>query len=458
MESSEFVGGEATRCALSAFKQGNRISADEAYRIIRAGQRQRPFWERLSRYVVERCGNASDGDAKSCALAARDFLKQRGAEKGFGPKWNKVVDTWTDFPLRDDGPSRSPCSITPENTFKLCLALDLTLSEARSFVWDKLYQDWFSFRSLEEVVYQYFIAHQKDFKDAAYARAVSFIDKFKTNEVCQSSIADEGDNTFGLAIATATHMTKRIQDEFLSFSDAINDEAGLRSFERFMRVNAPLFNDIRRTSQGYYQTFVGADTSNVDEISSLKSYYNKMHEFYNHQPMWPSNNKGNALFDSTYIWEHPTSIFPLEALKTRADWRKKLGSAANFYDPIPRHLFHTDRKELKKGVPRGNLITIFFLKFCAQKSFSSPNEGGKLLPPVHVGKRQRELFQEFYKEVEYMLTECCMIPLHPLNPFDALFLQTVAHAPDLAESRFCRSYYEAQVGYLNNLLEQFYQL
>ena len=208
MSDMGFICGEATQRVLGSLEQGHRMSAEEAWRAV--WEDQTHLWGRLSRYVVKRDGRCYE-DAVTCANHARDSLKERGAAKGFPrDSWRKNVEKWTDRSLMVR-------SLDPESIFKLCLALDLSLEEAREFVWDQLYQDWFSYRSQEELVYQYFIARQQDYGSEAYGRALELIDELENlgNDADQAFLSiDDADE---LGIATTTSMTKSIKDTFDSF-------------------------------------------------------------------------------------------------------------------------------------------------------------------------------------------------------------------------------------------------
>lgn len=489
MSDMGFIGGEATQRVLGSLEQGHRMSAEEAWRVIQ--EDQTPLWKRLSRYVVGRDGGSCDEDAVTCAYRAQDILKERGAAKGFPrDSWRKNVEKWTDRSLMVR-------SLDPESIFKLCLALDLSLEEAREFVWDQLYQDWFSYRSQEELVYQYFIARQQDYGSEAYGRALELIDELENlgNDADQAFLSiDDADE---LGIATTTSMTKSIKDTFDSIATSEGGEKGLRRFQDFLSSNKPQFDRVRHSGLRYYTAYAA---DGVKGISSLLDYY-KLHyeidenwenpalkEYYNGKDdnngkdkkssqsrkrrksnngneqakmssqsnKWRDKNKGRSLFDAAA----GGPFFPIDALSWRKEWRdnfKKVARALNdrsvkdepnYYDPIPSHLFNGERHG---AILRGNLIALLFLQQCAAESLRSADRES-------TAGHQKNLFNRFFKEANFMLSECCMLPLHPRNSFDRLFLQAMARDPDDVESDNSADYFESQVKYLNDTLSYFYPL
>lgn len=483
MSDMGFIGGEATQRVLGSLEQGHRMSAEEAWRVIQ--EDQTPLWKRLSRYVVGRDGGSCGEDAVTCAYRAQDILKERGAAKGFPrDSWRKNVEKWTDRSLMVR-------SLDPESIFKLCLALDLSLEEAREFVWDQLYQDWFSYRSQEELVYQYFIARQQDYGSEAYGRALELIDELENlgNDADQAFLSiDDADE---LRISTTTSMTKSIKDNFDSIATSEGGEKGLREFQDFLSSNKPQFDRVRHSGLRYYIAYAA---DGVKGISSLLDYY-KLHyeiddnwenpalkEYYNGKDnkspqfrkrrksnngneqakmrsqsnKWRDKKKGRSLFDAAA----GGPFFPIDALSWRKEWRdnfKKVASALNdssikgepnYYDPIPSHLFNGERHG---AILRGNLIALLFLQQCAAESLRSADRES-------AAGHQKNLFNRFFKEANFMLSECCMLPLHPRNSFDRLFLQAMARDPDDVESDNSADYFESQVKYLNDTLSYFYPL
>lgn len=447
MSDMGFIGGEATQRVLGSLEQGHRMSAEEAWRVIQEDQTH--LWERLSRYVVKRVDGLCYEDAVTCAYRAQDILKERGAVKGFdcdgSDSWRKNVEKWTDHSL-------TVRSLDPESIFKLCLALDLTLEQARKFVWDQLYQDWFSYRSQEELVYQYFIARQQDYGSEAYGRALELIDELENlgNDADQAFLSI--DDVDELGIATTTSMTKSIKDTFDSFVAFGGGEDGLRRFRAFLISNKPQFDQVQHSGSRFYRAYA---VEGGHGIRPLREYYNKQHKKDSRAPVWKKNNAGRGLFDSA-----AGGIFPIDALSWRKEWRnnfKKVASALNdssikgepnYYDPIPSHLFNGERHG---AILRGNLIALLFLQQCAAESLRSADRKS-------AAGHQKKLFNRFFEEANFMLSECCMLPLHPRNSFDRLFLQAIARDPDDVESGNSADYFESQVKYLNDTLSYFYPL
>lgn len=273
-----FIGGEVTQRVFGSLEQGHRMSAEAAWRAVREDQTH--LWERLSRYVVERVDGLCDEEAVTCAYRAQDILKERGAAKGFdcdgSDSWRKNVEKWTDHSLMVR-------SLDPESIFKLCLALDLSLEEAREFVWDRLYQDWFSYRSQEELVYQYFIARQQDFGSEAYGCAKELVKQLKKS----NDISVDVDLAFSGAVewesVTATGLTKCIRDKLDELVFLEGRETGLKQFQRFLRDNSVCFDGMQRTSSRYYRYFtVGGGQG----IPSLREFFNGSHNDSSSFPAW----------------------------------------------------------------------------------------------------------------------------------------------------------------------------
>lgn len=453
MSDMGFIGGEVTKRVLCSLEQGHRMPAEDAWRVIQ--EDQAPLWERLSRYVVERDSDSCDGDPNEDPIVRADCaakkLKKQGAAKGLDcdkrarDSWRKNVEKWTSYSVKVR-------SLDPESIFKLCLALDLSFEEAREFVWDQLYQDWFSYRSQEELVYQYFIARQQDFGSEAYGRASELIDELKSlgNDADQAPLSiDDADE---LGITTATSMTKSIKDTLDSFVASGGGEEGLRRFRAFLISNKPQFDHVQRSGSRFYRAYA---VEGGHGIRPLREYYNKQHKKDPRVPVWKKNNAGRGLFDSA-----GGGIFPIDALGWRKEWRdnfKKVARALNdrsikgepnYYDPIPSHLFNGERHGT---ILRGNLIALLFLQQCAAESLRSADRES-------VAGHQKKLFNRFFEEANFMLSECCMLPLHPRNSFDRLFLQAMARDPDDVESGNSADYFESQVKYLNDTLSYFYPL
>lgn len=171
---------------------------------------------------------------------------------------------------------------------------------------------------------------------------------------------------------------------------------------------------------------------------------------------WRDKNKGRSLFDASA----GSPFFPIDALSWRKEWRdnfKKVARALNdrsikdepnYYDPIPSHLFNEERHG---AILRGNLIALLFLQQCAAESLRSADRES-------AAGHQKRLFIGFFREANFMLSECCMLPLHPRNSFDRLFLQAMSRVPDDVESGDSADYFESQVKYLNDTLSYFYPL
>lgn len=420
---------------LRFFREHERDSAEDAYQALISVQE--PLSQRLSNYVLDRRGEVAPSDRVQRALKARDILKSLGKVWGFGSSWEKCVDYWTDNTLRVR-------SIEPDSVFKLCLILNLSLKEARDFVGNTLFQEWFSCRSAEETTYQFFIVHQHLFGFDSYSLARETVKRYESFAQQKSDALLDNDAT--LFIET-TRLTKHIQTLLeAEGTSPINDsKTSLDVFAQRLRANASCFDNVSRSSKRFFQDYVLGDVSRIgNDIFPLKKYYGKD---------WHARNNGSSLFDPKYHEEHPNSPFPISALANREKWRKDLSIIAErlndslgpeLFDPVPSHLFATSRKAnsyRKRGIPRGNLIAAVFLQHCAENS-SKPRE-----------TNPGELLEQFYEDVNYVLCECSMLPLQPRNMFDAIFLQAMAYVPS---KRDTRDFYIVHTEYLSFILNKFY--
>lgn len=366
-----------------------------------------PFNERLTEYVS--CRLAIPNEVKPVKKA----LRKASEEKGLGfssanlSQWI-TKEKWEIY-------------VSPRSIFKLCLALELDIPEAKRFTYECLYQNWLNYRTAEEAIYIFFIGCQELFKNRTYQTALETIEWYKSIETERSVVTE-----FMPEELSASGYTRIISSKIgeLSNIDHQTQEQALNAFRSFLVSNSQHFTGIQRSAMETYNTYFKEGGIGIRPLVDL------------YREEYGLTLPETSYLDSAYVQEDSTRKRLLWGTVNRKSWLETNERDLDILqDREIRTEEHAVGKMRENGIPRGNIVALLFFQFCFE------NAGAATNPAMC-----RELFEIFYRRANTVLIdECGMMPLHPRKPLDALFMRSVASSGS-----------RHPIEYLNQVLEDFY--
>ena len=370
-----------------------------------------PFAERFLAYLGQHFGISDTAEARA-------LLRQASADKGLGLS-SALLSQWFAEGRGDIHPSDA-------SVFKLCLALELDLPQAASFVYDCLHTNWFSRRSAAGLTYLYCIGMQPLFGNTAYARASAILAAYNTGaETLQDSeTADEMPDITGYTRILDNDLRVLLDSTFSSADDA------QAAFLTYLERHRPLLTGVTRSALRVYRTYFsegGMGLAPLCELYRRATGYTLPTTSY-----LDMTGVGAAAKEKRLLW----------GTMNRQAWLAEEGNSPDWdvlNEAEIRLEHHSVERMLRTGVPRGNIVALLFFHFCYENAEALRDDA-----------RRPGLFEKFCRTTDLILTdECGMMPLHPLKPFDRLFLEALAGAGATGGDPML---------HLNRTLERFYRL
>ncbi|MDD6784962.1 MAG: hypothetical protein PUD81_01710 [Eggerthellales bacterium] len=450
--------GQLTKQSMSTLNEMSHKPITVAKAYAELSQDIRPFGERLIEYACERFSileygedipigraetpalvekriqqAAKEGGIRSVARSV-DRNGKRGMVEGFPPK---TLRSWLSY-------RRDVCPIQDRvDVFKLCLVFKLGVEDSAVFLHDVLYIDWFNYRSIEDWIYLYFLNHQDAFGKRSFSEAIAMIEemsKLAEIEVTSSrKIHSKADVC--RFIGDIQRTTCLLQDKLWEFSLRQTDTT--RGVKDFLRSNIKSFTAIRRSAYDQYLYHLGTDPdlakyAEETDFKTLKYLYTKR---FNKGAVLPTNLYLDMSAAENYRDRKAKRLIGSRVIEAREAWwqahkeQPKDRKATAQTELLDKRFVVT--KELKKikqtGVLRGNMLFVLFYRFSLEHCYNDIlNDQNKRQPKLP----KEGLFDKFYKEANRILVdECGMMPLHPRNPRDRMFLLSVAAAEAGDEDR-----------------------
>ena len=372
-----------------------------------------PFADRFLAYL-ERTFGIGDVDE------ARTVLSRASAEKGLGLS-SANLSQWF-------ATGRGDVHLADESVFKLCLALELNPEEAAAFVYDCLHANWFSRRSAKGLTYLFCLGMQPLFGDGAFARSEAILREYATaGEEDLERTAGQSDVPRDI-----TGYTRVLDNDLRLLLEAqygSADEAQA-AFVHYLDVHRNLLTGVARSALRVYNTYFsegGVGLVPLCELYRRATGYTLPATSY-----LDMTAVGSGVKEKRLLWG---------ALGRRA-WLSQPGNTSD-WDVLNaneiRLEHHAVERMLRTGVLRGNIVALLFFHFCFENAEGLADDA-----------RRPALFERFCRMADLILTdECGMMPLHPLKPFDRLFLEALAGAGATGGN---------PIEHLNRTLERFYHV
>lgn len=368
-----------------------------------------PFSERLTSYVANHFKIANDIKAVKRVLRNESERKHLEISSANLSQWI-TSEKWE-------------VTVSPQNIFKLCLAMNLDLQQSQHFTYECLYQNWLNLRIADEAIYLLFLGNQELFGTETYQLARGLIEwhKKELGPTRTHQRVNPGTNS----IESYTRLLGA-QVKGLSNASFPTPEQALESFKEFLIDNEALFTGVQQSATRTYLCFF---REGAIGIKPLRDLYFEKHG-------WPLPDA--SYMDNAYAMDDPQKKRLLWGTTNRREWLRKRRDNRNL-DILPDREIRTEEhavsRMISEGVPRGNIVALLFFHFCYdhEGQMESPSE-------------KEKLFEVFYRTTNQVLVdECGMMPLHPRKSLDRLFMQSLS-----------RSGKVHPIVYLNQLLEDFY--
>lgn len=369
-----------------------------------------PFNERLTSYVSQHF--CIEDDVKSVKKA----LRQSGKVKALDFSSSNLSQWITK--------EKWEVYVSPRSIFKLCLAMDLSLTESQRFCYECLYQNWLNYRVAEEAIYIFFIGCREIFGNDSYAAAIEMLDWFQTEIDSPASAYDSSLGQEGSAAGYTRLLGGKIRG--LTDSDFSDQSQAIEAFRAFLKSNHRLFTGIQRSANETYNLYFKEGGIGIRPL--VEMYRGK----------YGLTLPEISYLDNAYVQEDSQRKRLLWGTINRKAWLEDNDRALDvLQDREIRTEEHAVGRMRENGIPRGNMIALLFFHFCFENDNQMTN-----------GALKEVLFDSFYQRTNVVLAdECGMMPLHPRKPLDGLFLRSIA-----------RSGNRHPIEYLNQILNGFYSM
>ena len=372
-----------------------------------------PFADRFLAYLDNRFGINTVSEARA-------ILRQASLKKGLGLS-SALLSQWF-------AEGRGDVHLSDPSVFKLCLALNLSTDEAAEFAYDCLHTTWFSRRSAEGLTYQFILGTQELFGDTAFAHAKEVLEGYKAGlgELFPES-ADDAD-----APRDITGYTRILDNglRVLTETPYRDADAATKALASYLDANRSLLTGVSRSALRVYRTYFsegGVGLTPLTELYRQATGYTLPTTSY-----LDMTGVGASMKEKRLLW----------GTLGRQAWLTEEGNGAD-WDVLNENEIrlehHGVERMLRTGVLRGNIVALLFFHFCFEHADELADDA-----------QRPALFDRFCRTTDLILTdECGMMPLHPLKPFDRLFLGALAGAGATGGD---------PILHVNRTLERFYQV
>ena len=372
-----------------------------------------PFADRFLAYLERSFGISNVDEARTLLVGA-------SATKGLGFS-SANLSQWF-------ASGRGDIHLADESVFKLCLALELNPQEAAAFVYDCLHANWFSRRSPQGLTYLFCLGMQPLFGNGAYARSKAILGAYRAaGETASGNAAGPGDaprDITGYTRILDNGLRILLETPFSSADDAEN------AFVDYLNTHRNLLTGVARSALRVYSTYFsegGVGLEPLCELYRRATGYTLPSTSYLDMSVAGAGTK-----DKRLLWGTLGRRTWLEQPGNTSDW-----DVLNNNEIRLEH--HAVERMLRTGMVRGNIVALLFFHFCFENAVGLADDA-----------QRPALFDRFCRMTDLILTdECGMMPLHPLKPFDRLFLEGLAGSGAVGGS---------PMEHLNRTLERFYRV